>query len=290
MSEARFACHEELRYSLRSIERFAPWFNHIYIVTNGQVPTWLCSHPRITIVTHEQILDPRHLPTFNSHVIGSALHRIPGLSEHYIYFNDDVLLLRPLAPTDAFTAGGIAYGFISSNQVGKGRPASYETATEWGAKNARDLIRREWGVTFDRRFAHVFHPQRRSVAEDCEHLFAAAYDRFRRNRFRKADDVLCCSFLHPYVGYLTGRTLLTQGDGWRIQVRDRSAPQAYDRILAERARPEGPLAMCLNDGFAPGGELPDYEQALMRFLEACFPAPSAFERRGEMASRRIAAE
>jgi hypothetical protein len=281
MSEARFACHEELRYSLRSIERFAPWFNHIYIVTNGQVPAWLGAHPKVTLVTHDQILEPKYLPTFNSHVIGSALHRIPNLSEHYVYFNDDVLLIRPLAPTDAFTVGGIAYGFISANQIGKGRPASYETATEWGAKNARDLIRREWGFTFDRRFAHVFHPQRRSVAEDCERLFAVEYDRFRRNRFRRADDVLCCSFLHPYVGYITGRTLLTQNDGWRVEVRKKSALESYDRILVERERPEGLSVMCLNDGLPPDDALPDYEQALMCFLEACYPRPSAFERRGK---------
>jgi hypothetical protein len=295
MSEARFACHEELRYSLRSIERFAPWFNHIYIVTNGQVPAWLKAHPKVTLIAHDQILEPGYLPTFNSHVIESALHRIPNLSEHYIYFNDDVLLIRPMAPTDAFTSGGIAYGFISTNQIGKGAPAPSETATEWGAKNARNLIRREWGFNFDRRFAHMYHPQCRSVAEDCERLFAVEYDRFRRNRFRHQGDLLCCSFLHPYVGYVTGHTLLTQESGWYVRVRDRSAPEAYDAILADRARPGGRSAMCLNDCLAPDGELPDYKQVLLRFLETCYPQPSAFERREQalpprFSPREIAAE
>lgn len=281
MSDVRFACHEELRYSLRSIEQFAPWFNHIYIVTNGQVPTWLADHPKVTLVTHDEILAPEYLPTFNSHVIGSALHRVPGLSEHYIYFNDDVLLIRPIAPTIAFSDGGIAYGPISTNQIGSGVPAPYETATEWGAKNARDLILREWGLHFDRRFVHMFHPQRRSVAEECERLFAVEYDRFRRNRFRQPGDLLCCSFLHPYVGYITGRTLLTQDSCWYVKVRDRSAPESYDRILADRAKSSGRSAMCLNDCVPVDGELPNYEQALTRFLQTCYPKPSAFERRSD---------
>ena len=54
VSASRFEDNEELRYSLRSLERFAPWVRHIYIVTNGQLPYWLnLENPRVTIVTHE---------------------------------------------------------------------------------------------------------------------------------------------------------------------------------------------------------------------------------------------
>lgn len=278
LSKARFACHEELRYSLRSIERYAPWYNHIYIVTNGQVPVWLRRHPKVTVVKHDQILAPEYLPTFNSHVIGSALHRIPGLSEHYIYFNDDVMLLRPIKRTDAFTETGLSYGFISFNQIGNGPPVPHETATEWGAKNARDLMLRDWGHWFDRRFTHMFHPQRRSVAEDCERRFAAEYDRFRRNRFRQPDDILCCSFLHHYVGYLTGRTLLARSRGWYVRVRALTAPRDYARLLAERAKPRGRQVVCLNDYLPPEGELDGYEAHLSAFLDEYFPGPSSFER------------
>tara|TARA_R110002050_G_scaffold150757_1_gene277697 strand:- start:234 stop:554 length:321 start_codon:yes stop_codon:yes gene_type:complete len=83
----------QLRYSLRSIMKFAGWVRHIYIVTNGQVPSWLdVSHPRITVVAHEEIFtDPSDLPTFSSPAIEVHLHRIPGLSNRWIYFNDDVV-------------------------------------------------------------------------------------------------------------------------------------------------------------------------------------------------------
>lgn len=76
-------------YSLRSIEQYAPWIRHVYIVTNGQVPYWLdLSFERVTIVTHDEIYRNRsHLPTFSSPSIETNLHRISNLSERFIYLN-----------------------------------------------------------------------------------------------------------------------------------------------------------------------------------------------------------
>lgn len=90
------------RYSLRSLEANAPWIRHIYIVTNGQVPSWLdTSNPRVSIVPHDAIFANRSvLPTFSSLAIEFNLHRIPGLSETFLYFNDDVFLGRPVTPWD----------------------------------------------------------------------------------------------------------------------------------------------------------------------------------------------
>ena len=75
---------------------------HIFLVTNGQVPNWLdTDHPKLTIMTHAQLFPNKtHLPTFSSPAIESHLHRIPGISEHFIYFNDDVMLGGPSHPED----------------------------------------------------------------------------------------------------------------------------------------------------------------------------------------------
>lgn len=98
----RFRDNEELRYSLRSLQQFCGWVRNVYIVTNGQVPNWLdISHPRIHIVTHEEIFpDKSHLPTFSSPAIESNLFRIPGLSENFIYLNDDVMFGNDVYPED----------------------------------------------------------------------------------------------------------------------------------------------------------------------------------------------
>lgn len=105
---SRFQDNQELRYSLRSVWLHAPWVRNIYIVTNGQIPSWLnLQHPRIHMVPHEAIYKNKsHLPTFSSPSIEANLHRIPGLAEHFIYLNDDVMFGRDVAPSDFYTYGG----------------------------------------------------------------------------------------------------------------------------------------------------------------------------------------
>ncbi|XP_045176047.2 N-acetylglucosamine-1-phosphotransferase subunits alpha/beta-like isoform X2 [Mercenaria mercenaria] len=105
ISASRFEDNEELRYSLRSLERFAPWIRHIYIITNGQLPYWLnLENPRISIITHDEIfLNHSHLPSFGSPAIESNVHRIPGLSDKFIYMNDDVMFGKEVWPDDFFT-------------------------------------------------------------------------------------------------------------------------------------------------------------------------------------------
>ncbi|KAJ4439262.1 hypothetical protein ANN_07382 [Periplaneta americana] len=104
-SPSRFEDKEELRYSLRSLERFAPWVRHVYLVTNGQIPYWLdLENPRLTIITHDMIFpDPSHLPTFSSPAIESHLHRISGLSRKFLYLNDDVMFGKEVWPDDFIT-------------------------------------------------------------------------------------------------------------------------------------------------------------------------------------------
>lgn len=106
LAQNRFFDNNELKYSLRSIEKYAPWLRTIYLVTNGQVPNWLNrSHPKIKLIQHKDIFlnKTHHLPTFSSAAIECHLHRIPGLSKHFLYFNDDILLGKPIYRDDFYT-------------------------------------------------------------------------------------------------------------------------------------------------------------------------------------------
>ncbi|XP_076754530.1 N-acetylglucosamine-1-phosphate transferase subunits alpha and beta [Xylocopa sonorina] len=105
---SRFSDKDELKYSLRSLEMYAPWVRHVYIVTNGQIPSWLdMDNPRVTLVTHEDIfLNKSDLPTFSSPAIESHIHRIPGISDKFLYFNDDVMLGAEVWPEDFITQAG----------------------------------------------------------------------------------------------------------------------------------------------------------------------------------------
>ena len=101
--KGRYFDNEELKYSLRSIEKYAPWIRRIFIVTDNQVPTWLnASHPKIQMVDHTEIIPQEYLPCFNSRVIEHHMHKIPGLAEHFLYANDDMFFNKPVTPEDLF--------------------------------------------------------------------------------------------------------------------------------------------------------------------------------------------
>jgi hypothetical protein len=108
MSANRYRDSEELRYSLRSLVKNAPWIRHIYLVTDNQIPYWLnIDTDRLSVVTHEEIFaNKSHLPVFSSPAIEANLHRIPGLSKKFIYFNDDVMLGTTVVPDDFVTLSG----------------------------------------------------------------------------------------------------------------------------------------------------------------------------------------
>ena len=111
---ARFANHNELFYSVKAVKKHLPWVRNIYIITDNQIPTWLSKVKGVTVIDHTDIIDSQYLPTFNSHVIEAFLHRIPNLSEHFIYFNDDVFVAKELPKEHFFSANGISSLFVSN--------------------------------------------------------------------------------------------------------------------------------------------------------------------------------
>ena len=104
--EARFRDWGTLRYWFRGVAAFAPWVRRVHFVTWGHVPAWLnADEPRLRIVRHQDYIPPEYLPTFSSHAIELNMHRIPDLSEHFVYFNDDVYLTAPVREQDFFRNG-----------------------------------------------------------------------------------------------------------------------------------------------------------------------------------------
>jgi Stealth protein CR2, conserved region 2/Stealth protein CR1, conserved region 1/Stealth protein CR3, conserved region 3 len=278
---ARFRSLDELRYAIRSVFEYAPWVRKIYIVTNGQVPSWLdTKHDKITVVRHDEILDEKYLPTFNSHVIESAIHRIPGIAEHYIYFNDDMLLTRPVAPNYFFSGNGLAYYFISRVTLPDTPIDEHnDTATEWGAKNARKLVMDQFGNNVDQMFAHTFYPQRKSVAEECERRWPEAFDRCRQNRFRNPTDILCTGFLFPHVGHILGQGLFTKTRLFYFNIRKREALKYYAMLMHKKGSESIVWSMCPNDrNSADGDDFPDYAERLQECLDLYYPHPSPAER------------
>lgn len=105
-SEERFRDWDNLRYWFRGVEKYAPWVRKVHFITCGHLPEWLnTNHPKLHIVKHEDYIPNEFLPTFNSHTIELNMHRIDGLSENFVYFNDDMFLLKEIYPEDFFRDG-----------------------------------------------------------------------------------------------------------------------------------------------------------------------------------------
>lgn len=104
--EERYRDWDNLHYWFRGVEKFAPWVRKIHLVIWGHIPHWLnIEHSKLNIVRHEEFIPEKFRPTFNSHTIEWNLHRISDLSENFVYFNDDMFLLKSIAAEDFFRNG-----------------------------------------------------------------------------------------------------------------------------------------------------------------------------------------
>lgn len=271
---ARFRSRDELKYSLRSLEMYAPWFRHIYIVTAGQVPEWLnVGHPKIKIVDHRDIYpDASYLPTFNSNSIISRLHHIQGLSEHYVYINDDVFFGRPLAKDRFFLPSGIAKVSPSRNRRPFGSPTAHDEPHLNLTRNMRALLEQEFGVTISRAIKHTPHPQLRSVHFEMESKFADAYEQTWSSRFRHHQDIVADQ-LHHYYAQIVGKAVPTNLRYNYINILDDQYRGTMQNTLRLRHRD----TFCINDAPVDGAiAIPDDE--VNDFLENYFPVKSSFEK------------
>lgn len=99
----RYRDYGTLKYWFRGIEKYAPWVNKIHFITCGHLPPWLnTSHPKLHIVRHEDYIPKDALPTFNSNAIELMIHKIEGLEEKFVLFNDDLFILKKLNKKDFF--------------------------------------------------------------------------------------------------------------------------------------------------------------------------------------------
>lgn len=104
--DIRYRDWDNLKYWFRGVEKFAPWVNNVYFVTWGHIPKWLnINHPKLRIVKHSDFIPIEYLPTFNANPIENNMHRIKGLSNHFVFFNDDMFLIKSVKPSDFFYKG-----------------------------------------------------------------------------------------------------------------------------------------------------------------------------------------
>lgn len=246
--EGRYADHDELRYSLRSLHQYAPWIRRIFIVTDNQVPAWLnTDNPKIRIVDHSEILPSQSLPCFNSNVIEHGLHRIPGLAEHFIYGNDDTYINRPVTPATFFDPDGRPIARMNRRPLRRlkmfyrqhllGKPVKhYNEAIE----NSLRLVQQRYGKYFGCKTHHNIDAYLRSSYEHVADVFSDEIGATMANHLRSDNDIQ--RNIYSYVPLAEGTARLqyvTQHTSFRLQIHKEHHYRRLDRY--------NPLFFCMND-------------------------------------------
>ena len=281
-SEARYRQIDELKYALRSVHLFAPWVRRIFIATDSRAPSWLASHPKVTIVRSEQMFaDTSVLPTHNSHAVESQLHRIEGLAEHFLYSNDDMFFGRPVSPDLFFSPGGITKFVEATTRIGLGDTDPGRSGFENAARVNRALLRERFGRITTRHLEHCAAPLRRSVMAELEAAFPDEFRRTAASRFRSASDISVTNSLYHYYALLTGRAVVqTDARVKYVETTLKRALPAMKRLLKRRDMD----MFCLNDGSFPEISVEDRTAAVIDFLDRYFPFPAPWEKSADAAA------
>lgn len=239
----RYTSNDELRYSLRSLNKYASWLRKIYVVSNCSQPEWLNDNEKIVWVQHESIFpDLSTLPTFNSHAIETCLHRIENLSENFIYLNDDFILSQPCLPSDFFDETGRSlayfesYGMVNASEITEEHP-DYLVA----AKNSKALIKQVFS-NYDARnlHRHVPYALKKSVISELEEKFKSAFELTRQAKRRSEHDINLTSFLYHHYAYAKGLAVKGEAPGLIVRPANAGAVASKDSYKYK--------LLCFNDG------------------------------------------
>lgn len=246
--DARYEDHNELYYSVKAVKEFLPWIRKIYIVTDNQRPEWIdLNDDKIIIVDHSEIIDENYLPTFNSHVIEANIHKIKGLSENFIYFNDDVFVAKPLEKEHFFRKNGIASFFLSFKNLEEMEKKGCVTATLKASLNSRNILKNITNIYPSQTLVHTYVPLKKSTFDQVWQMYEQRIKEFLPNRFRGENDLNLATFLVPWQMYSAGQSVVTNEVCYYFNIRSNHALQQYKKLLNMKSQKVIAHSFCAND-------------------------------------------
>lgn len=299
-----------LRYVLRSIEQHCPWYNCIYLITEGHYPDWLdINHPKIKLVSHRDFfIHAEDLPVFNSSAIEMNLVNLHGLSEYFVYLNDDTFIFNDV-PVDRFFQNNLpvdflCHGWLKRNKLFK----LIRGNNSWieALNNNINLINQDFTPTslnnrylfsegysvfnkisnfmmkyFYKKYFwfehwHLPQPYTRKTLKEVYKRFSSAMLQCSRNRFRSPTDLTV--YLNRYWHLATGQFIPKKNqDGFVCNI---STLKQLRKIIRFLNKSKDINFLCLNDTFQAKSveEFDNFKKELMIFFEEKFPTPASFEK------------
>ena len=267
-SDKAFRDWDTFRYWFRGVEKFAPWVNKIYLVTYHQLPSWInINNPKLEIVDHYDFLKRNYLPVFSSHPIEINFHRIKNLSEHFVYFNDDMYLTAPTKPSDFFNEEGLPKYNTSLSPI---IPQRYGTANF--QVNDMEIITSYFSRKEIMKNGHLFnlgqgikniiktllychskyicgfsethlpYPMLKSTMNEVWQKEKSILESTSRSKFREKTNVNF--WLFKYWLIASGKYSVGNSEMGKLFSLDNAGPNLWKTLISKKYK-----VMCINDGF-----------------------------------------
>lgn len=284
--ECRYQSHDELKYSLRSVEANLPWLRFVHIVVDDDIslPSWMnAANPKLRIHRWGEIMPAEKLPCFNSSVFEFYLQDIPGLSERFLYANDDMLVMCAVAPSFFFAPDGWPIFRYMTSRVDM-EAAEIKDGYQHRVRESFRFAERNFGVSngYEKAYGHLAHHNIDAYAKSDLAAFRERYpetwERQTSHTFRSREqlqrEVLAgWAFSLGHAHFRNTRRPWWE-TMWGMPHRDSWHCIPTKDNLEKEFRRIKPSLMCMNDS-------PDVtvvgREAATRFMESHFPGKSSFE-------------
>lgn len=299
--DSRLIDRDSLRFWFRGVEKYAPWVRYVYFVTCGQIPPWLdTAHPKIRLINQNDFIDEKYLPTINPWAIEVNLHKIYDLSEHFVYFNEGILLTNFVKPEDFFQGGkplvcAAGYPLRNSPRNPLWNHSQFTILGAFKKLDLKEVIFRKPEKWFNVRYGnllrynfrmldelymsgifdtHLSSSFKKSTLEKCWELFPDELRRTTSHKCRTYDDVsqTMVKLLSIYEGDFVPCSRVHYGQSFH-------GLKDIHKAATEAIRKQTYKMIGLNDsdGHITGDNIDSVKESLNEAIESIFTDKSSFE-------------
>ncbi|KAN0042372.1 hypothetical protein ACTFIV_004935 [Dictyostelium citrinum] len=269
-----------LKYSLRSVRKYAPWIKNIYIITADQIPTWFDTEnpDNVKFIFQKDYFHKKSdLPTFNSNAIESNFWNLPEeVSNCFLYLNDDIFFSRPVKQSDYFDENENFRQSVFLTEYTWGRKVYFYERFDRYSKAilySNRALASIWGQDRERNIpAHGIQVFNRKIWYKMQEEIGTALEITSSNIFRNLTDF---QISHIYIQFALRYSKPTLGpkDVLYVQLNNEKFDQKLQVLIDSK---DDINSMCLNDGLEfIDDDLQKKSDDTFNFL---FPIPSPFEK------------
>ncbi len=268
----RFVSSDELKYSLRSVEKYAPWINNIFIITDNQIPDWLnTNHPKIHIVDHKDIFPGDALPCFNSVAIETRLPFVKGLSEYFLYANDDFFIWNKVDKEFFFTDDGKPICRLRQKIKNK----RYKHIYGYSVKRVYDMVKEKYSSAPQYFHHHNIDSYRKSYFLDCIKAFQEDFNNTTYMKFREFDTAERSIVTYYMLANHLAEYVFVQKPWYNPFFKEESGYIKCNVKALKNINDKNYKLLCINDG----ARTTDEDRKMMEtILNNKFPEKSQFEK------------